>query len=93
MVIGAPHARLSLALKCPRCGSCTQLRRVQRNLGDRMLSLVIDFRKYRCASCNWTGLFRERAGGAQVRTPGSGEYDSPTLHSQPTSGQSSNAAP
>jgi hypothetical protein len=81
-VIGAPHARLSLALKCPRCGSCTQLRRVPRNFGDRVLSLVIGFRKYRCASCNWTGLFRERAGGPQTGTSGSSEYDLPTLQDQ-----------
>ena len=42
--------------KCPRCGA--DLRRIRRTRTDRMLSLVVPVRRFRCRNeaCHWEGL-------------------------------------
>ncbi len=41
---------------CPKCGS--ELHRIHRAAGDRLIGLFLPMRRYRCRSseCNWTGL-------------------------------------
>jgi hypothetical protein len=45
---------------CPLCQ--IPILRVRRELGDRLLSLVVPVRRYRCASmvCGWEGLVASR---------------------------------
>lgn len=51
------HAHL-----CPECGG--EARQVHRHLGDRLISLVSDVRRYRCAhaDCGWEGVVSHHPG-------------------------------
>lgn len=44
---------------CPRCGATHSLTRSPRRKLDRLLSRVIDCRRYKCLTCWWKGLLRE----------------------------------
>lgn len=47
--------------RCPRCGSQSSPRRIPRGLVDRVISLFVGCRRYKCASCLWSGLIRDSA--------------------------------
>jgi hypothetical protein len=51
---------------CPCCGS--SLRRSHRRLVDRLVSLVVAVRRYRCVVCGWRGTLRIQRVGT-VRRP------------------------
>lgn len=63
MTTRPPRPRLTRA--CPHCGRATE--RVARDLTDRVLSLLMPVKRYRCeeATCGWEGLLlsRQRRGG------------------------------
>jgi hypothetical protein len=42
--------------RCPRCGS--DLRRIRRTRADRLLSIAVPVRRFRCSNevCHWEGL-------------------------------------
>lgn len=42
---------------CPRCGQHTH--RVHRRLHERIFSLIVPMRRYRCSHCGWSGLVRK----------------------------------
>ncbi len=44
------------ALRCPRCGG--NIHRKHRNIGDRLISVLVPVRRYRCVNseCHWRGL-------------------------------------
>ncbi len=52
--------RLPAAPACPRCTS--KMERIRRRFLDRVASLVVPVRRYRCPhfSCQWEGLRRRR---------------------------------
>lgn len=52
--------RLLAAPACPRCNG--KMERIRRRFLDRVASLVVPVRRYRCPhfSCQWEGLLRRR---------------------------------
>jgi len=44
-----------LAGRCPNCGG--DLRRIRRYPIDRLVSLVVPVRRFRCEECTWEGLY------------------------------------
>ena len=52
--------RLTATRSCPQCGGPAA--RVSRKLTDRMLSVVMPVKRYRCfdLNCNWEGLLMSR---------------------------------
>lgn len=61
------HSSSLTAMQCPRCGGT--IHRVHRRARDRVLSLVLPVRRYRCANteCRWQGI-RVAAGGRRRRS-------------------------
>lgn len=49
---------VAIPVRCPHCGSPT--RQIHRRLRDRMISLLIPLRRYRCGNldCRWEGNLR-----------------------------------
>lgn len=61
LVVPRAHSALSTCSRaCPRCSSA--LFGVARRWPDRLLSLFVPLRRYRCISlqCSWEGNFREQ---------------------------------
>jgi len=58
------HSEAFTALRCPRCGG--NIHRKHRNIGDRLISIVVPVRRYRCVNseCRWRGLRVTPVGGA-----------------------------
>jgi len=50
------HSEAFTALHCPRCGG--NIHRKHRNIGDRLISIAVPVRRYRCVNseCRWRGL-------------------------------------
>lgn len=50
------HSEAFTALRCPRCGG--NIHRKHRNIGDRLISVLVPVRRYRCVNgeCHWRGL-------------------------------------
>jgi hypothetical protein len=50
------HSEAFTALRCPRCGG--NIHRKHRNIGDRLISIAVPVRRYRCVNseCRWRGL-------------------------------------
>lgn len=49
-------------IACPRCGGSVE--RIRRRWTDRLISLVLPVRRYRCHAlmCGWKGRLRVRSG-------------------------------
>ncbi|WP_422931749.1 hypothetical protein [Singulisphaera sp. PoT] len=46
---------------CPKCANSNRLTRTPRKPFDRAVGLLVAVRRYRCLSCQWSGLLREAA--------------------------------
>lgn len=65
--IPQPLSKACSSVSCPICGE-HELHRIPRRAVDRLLSMLVEIRRFRCANaqCNWTGNLRRpgRALGA-----------------------------
>ncbi len=66
--------------RCLRCKLQSSLMRVPRQKSDRFLGKIINCRRYKCLSCNWTGLFRDDPSkSSSGSAPTSTDIEIPTL--------------
>jgi len=65
--------------RCPRCGAIDSLARSPRRKLDRIVSRMINCRRYKCHACRWKGLLREDVAAPSGTTTAPSTAELPVL--------------